>query len=182
MATRPPLTARRIRLGVELRKLRERAGMSSTDAAGALGSVQAQISNKAVTGLHPPCNPRTVRGRSMASRMWQQSSFCGEGDACLQLSAAEGRMIRLRESEEPKTDRHMGAASRGWVRASAALSSITMAPPCSVLRLATARAQPRSFSHPPFAGRSKVVLATSRAGLRDFLVAIKTGESDLLRP
>jgi transcriptional regulator with XRE-family HTH domain len=45
MAGRGAPTARRIRLGVELRKLRERAGMSSTDAARALGTVQAQISN-----------------------------------------------------------------------------------------------------------------------------------------
>ncbi|MET9296850.1 helix-turn-helix transcriptional regulator [Streptomyces sp. NPDC003077] len=40
-----PPTARRQRLGAELRKLRERAGMSATAAAGLLGGNQAQISN-----------------------------------------------------------------------------------------------------------------------------------------
>ena len=40
-----PPTARRQRLGAELRKLRERAGMSAATAAGRLGGNQTQISN-----------------------------------------------------------------------------------------------------------------------------------------
>ncbi|MFD5254763.1 helix-turn-helix transcriptional regulator [Streptomyces bobili] len=42
---RPPLTARRLRLAVELRKMRERAGMTATDAARTLGTSQGQLSN-----------------------------------------------------------------------------------------------------------------------------------------
>ncbi|MFI5676693.1 helix-turn-helix domain-containing protein [Streptomyces cellulosae] len=45
MPARPPLTARRLRLAVELRKMRERAGMTATEAAGMLGSSQGQLSN-----------------------------------------------------------------------------------------------------------------------------------------
>ncbi|MGP4044135.1 helix-turn-helix domain-containing protein [Streptomyces sp. 2A115] len=45
MAARPAPTARRIRLAVELRKMRERAGMTSTEAARALGTSQGQLSN-----------------------------------------------------------------------------------------------------------------------------------------
>ncbi|MDB1087247.1 helix-turn-helix transcriptional regulator [Streptomyces sp. ACA25] len=45
MAVRGAPSARRVRLGTELRKLRERAGMSVTEAARMLGTVQAQISN-----------------------------------------------------------------------------------------------------------------------------------------
>ncbi|MFD5697968.1 helix-turn-helix domain-containing protein [Streptomyces lasiicapitis] len=45
MTTRPAMTARRARLAAELRKLRERAGMTATEAARALGSSQGQLSN-----------------------------------------------------------------------------------------------------------------------------------------
>ncbi|MFF4155937.1 helix-turn-helix domain-containing protein [Streptomyces sp. NPDC001678] len=45
MPVRPHVTARQLRLGVELRKLRERAGLSSTEAARLLGTNQTQISN-----------------------------------------------------------------------------------------------------------------------------------------
>jgi transcriptional regulator with XRE-family HTH domain len=45
MTTRPAPTARRTRLGAELRKLRERAGMTSTEAAEILGTRPGQISN-----------------------------------------------------------------------------------------------------------------------------------------
>ncbi|RLV08657.1 transcriptional regulator [Streptomyces griseocarneus] len=40
-----PTTARQLRLGAELRKMRERAGLSSTEAGRLLGTNQAQISN-----------------------------------------------------------------------------------------------------------------------------------------
>lgn len=45
MASSSPPTARRRRLGAELRKLRERTGMSATSAAALMGGAQAQISN-----------------------------------------------------------------------------------------------------------------------------------------
>ncbi|MEU9452018.1 helix-turn-helix transcriptional regulator [Streptomyces sp. NPDC048277] len=45
MPARPPLTARRLRLAVELRKMRERAGMTATEAARELGTSQGQLSN-----------------------------------------------------------------------------------------------------------------------------------------
>lgn len=45
MAGRAAPTARRIRLGVELRKLRERAGMTTTQAADLLGTSSGQLSN-----------------------------------------------------------------------------------------------------------------------------------------
>lgn len=45
MPARPRLTARRLRLAVELRKMRERAGMTATEAARALGTSQGQLSN-----------------------------------------------------------------------------------------------------------------------------------------
>ncbi|OII61661.1 transcriptional regulator [Streptomyces sp. CC53] len=45
MPSRPSLTLRQQRLGVELRKLRERAGFSSTEAASLLGGPQSRISN-----------------------------------------------------------------------------------------------------------------------------------------
>ncbi|MFJ4620087.1 helix-turn-helix domain-containing protein [Streptomyces sp. NPDC088812] len=45
MPARPPLTARRLRLAVELRKMRERAGMTVTEAARTLGTSQGQLSN-----------------------------------------------------------------------------------------------------------------------------------------
>ncbi|GAA0466249.1 helix-turn-helix transcriptional regulator [Streptomyces stramineus] len=45
MPVRTSPTARQLRLGAELRKLRERAGMSSTEAGRLLGTNQAQISN-----------------------------------------------------------------------------------------------------------------------------------------
>ncbi|GCB48383.1 helix-turn-helix transcriptional regulator [Streptomyces sp. NL15-2K] len=45
MPARPPLTARRLRLAVELRKMRERAGMTATEAARTLSTSQGQLSN-----------------------------------------------------------------------------------------------------------------------------------------
>ncbi|MEH0419487.1 helix-turn-helix domain-containing protein [Streptomyces sp. B21-083] len=42
---RPRLTARRLRLAAELRKMRERSGMTATEAARALGTSQGQLSN-----------------------------------------------------------------------------------------------------------------------------------------
>ncbi|MET7357293.1 helix-turn-helix transcriptional regulator [Streptomyces sp. NPDC005562] len=45
MATRSAPTARRQRIGAELRRLRERAGMTAAESARALGTTQAQISN-----------------------------------------------------------------------------------------------------------------------------------------
>ncbi|MFJ8645448.1 helix-turn-helix domain-containing protein [Streptomyces sp. NPDC093546] len=45
MASRPAPSARRMRLGAELRKLRERAGMTSTEAARLVGTSPGQLSN-----------------------------------------------------------------------------------------------------------------------------------------
>ncbi|MDH6450890.1 MULTISPECIES: helix-turn-helix transcriptional regulator [unclassified Streptomyces] len=45
MPARPPLTARRLRIAVELRKMRERSGMTATEAARTLGTSQGQLSN-----------------------------------------------------------------------------------------------------------------------------------------
>ncbi|MEV7618486.1 helix-turn-helix transcriptional regulator [Streptomyces sp. NPDC089799] len=45
MAGRAALTAQRIRVAVELRKMRERAGMTATEAARQLGTSQGQLSN-----------------------------------------------------------------------------------------------------------------------------------------
>lgn len=45
MAARPAPTARRVRLATELRKLRERAGLTSTEAAQLLGTSSGQLSN-----------------------------------------------------------------------------------------------------------------------------------------
>ncbi|MEW2303747.1 helix-turn-helix transcriptional regulator [Streptomyces sp. NPDC006655] len=45
MPPRPTPTARRLRIGTELRRLRERAGMTAAEAARSLGTTQAQISN-----------------------------------------------------------------------------------------------------------------------------------------
>ncbi|MFJ2831828.1 helix-turn-helix domain-containing protein [Streptomyces sp. NPDC087263] len=45
MAPRSAPTARRLRVGIELRRLRERAGMTAVEAARTLGTTQAQISN-----------------------------------------------------------------------------------------------------------------------------------------
>ncbi|MFH8393204.1 MULTISPECIES: helix-turn-helix transcriptional regulator [unclassified Streptomyces] len=55
MTARPAPTARRIRLATELRKMRERAGMTSTEAARALGTSQGQLSNVEVArfGVSP---------------------------------------------------------------------------------------------------------------------------------
>ncbi|MEU0430418.1 helix-turn-helix transcriptional regulator [Streptomyces sp. NPDC006290] len=55
MTARPAPTARRIRLAAELRKMRERAGMTSTEAARALGTSQGQLSNVEVArfGVSP---------------------------------------------------------------------------------------------------------------------------------
>jgi hypothetical protein len=32
---------------------------------------------------------------------WQKSSYCAEGNSCLNLAVAPDRTIRLRESEDP---------------------------------------------------------------------------------
>ncbi|WP_149179849.1 helix-turn-helix transcriptional regulator [Streptomyces sp. TRM49041] len=45
MTSRPPTTARRLRLATELRRLRERAGLTSTEAARQLGTSSGQLSN-----------------------------------------------------------------------------------------------------------------------------------------
>ncbi|MFK0151417.1 helix-turn-helix transcriptional regulator [Streptomyces sp. NPDC090493] len=45
MPARPPLASRRLRVAVELRKMRERAGITATEAARALGTGQGQLSN-----------------------------------------------------------------------------------------------------------------------------------------
>lgn len=45
MAPRTAPSARRLRIGIELRRLRERAGMTAVEAARSLGTTQAQISN-----------------------------------------------------------------------------------------------------------------------------------------
>lgn len=45
MSARPAVTARRTRLAIELRKLRERAGMTATEAAQQLGTSSGQLSN-----------------------------------------------------------------------------------------------------------------------------------------
>jgi transcriptional regulator with XRE-family HTH domain len=45
MTPRSAPTARRLRIGIELRRLRERAGMTAVEASRALGTTQAQISN-----------------------------------------------------------------------------------------------------------------------------------------
>ncbi|WP_181804094.1 helix-turn-helix domain-containing protein [Streptomyces shenzhenensis] len=45
MSARPPLASRRLRVAVELRKMRERAGITATEAARALGTGQGQLSN-----------------------------------------------------------------------------------------------------------------------------------------
>jgi Domain of unknown function (DUF397) len=37
----------------------------------------------------------------MAAQLWQQSSFCGEGNACLQVSDTAEGTIRVRESNDP---------------------------------------------------------------------------------
>jgi transcriptional regulator with XRE-family HTH domain len=45
MAPRNAPTARRLRIGIELRRLRERAGMTAAEASRSLGTTQAQVSN-----------------------------------------------------------------------------------------------------------------------------------------
>ncbi|WP_413807275.1 DUF397 domain-containing protein [Streptomyces sp. OE57] len=39
----------------------------------------------------------------LSARDWQKSSFSGEGNACLYISALDSATIRLRESDEPET-------------------------------------------------------------------------------
>ncbi|MFT9475956.1 DUF397 domain-containing protein [Streptomyces sp. Mo3] len=39
----------------------------------------------------------------LSARDWQKSSFSGEGNACLYVSAPDHATIRLRESDEPDT-------------------------------------------------------------------------------
>ncbi|MCP9958339.1 helix-turn-helix domain-containing protein [Streptomyces sudanensis] len=55
MTSRPPVTARRARIAAELRRLRERAGLTSTEAAQRLGTSSGQLSNveRARFGVSP---------------------------------------------------------------------------------------------------------------------------------
>ncbi|MCP9944368.1 helix-turn-helix domain-containing protein [Streptomyces somaliensis] len=55
MTSRPPITARRARIAAELRRLRERAGLTSTEAAQRLGTSSGQLSNveRARFGVSP---------------------------------------------------------------------------------------------------------------------------------
>ncbi|MEU5436514.1 helix-turn-helix transcriptional regulator [Streptomyces sp. NPDC020719] len=62
MTTRPSATARRVRLATELRKLRERAGMTATDAAKLLGTSSGQLSN--VESARFGVSPDRVRAMS----------------------------------------------------------------------------------------------------------------------
>ncbi|MFE2031319.1 DUF397 domain-containing protein [Streptomyces hygroscopicus] len=39
----------------------------------------------------------------MHTHQWQKSSYSGEGNACLYVSAPDSATIRLRESDEPDT-------------------------------------------------------------------------------
>ncbi|GHJ31269.1 hypothetical protein TPA0910_57020 [Streptomyces hygroscopicus subsp. sporocinereus] len=39
----------------------------------------------------------------MRTHQWRKSSFSGEGNACLYVSAPDNATIRLRESDEPDT-------------------------------------------------------------------------------
>ncbi|WAP58223.1 DUF397 domain-containing protein [Streptomyces sp. S465] len=39
----------------------------------------------------------------MSTHDWRKSSFSGEGNACLYVSAPDNATIRLRESDEPDT-------------------------------------------------------------------------------
>ncbi|WP_308308425.1 helix-turn-helix transcriptional regulator [Streptomyces sp. COG19] len=60
MPPRDNPTARQVRLGAELRKLRERAGKTAREAAGRISTDQARISNiegrtqRHQRGAHPP--------------------------------------------------------------------------------------------------------------------------------
>lgn len=36
-----------------------------------------------------------------ASNDWQKSSYCGEGDACLNVAADSDRKVKLTESSDP---------------------------------------------------------------------------------
>lgn len=81
MAGRLALTARRIRVAVELRKMRERSGLTATDAARQLGTSQGQLSNveaarfgvspervRAMARVYSVCDPLLVESlASMAS-------------------------------------------------------------------------------------------------------------------
>ncbi|OLZ70228.1 transcriptional regulator [Streptomyces amritsarensis] len=73
MVTRPVATARRARLGAELRKLRERAGMTAAEAATAIGTSSGQLSNvesarfgvspdrvRAMARVYSVCDPQLV--------------------------------------------------------------------------------------------------------------------------
>ncbi|MFF1647372.1 DUF397 domain-containing protein [Streptomyces sp. NPDC058240] len=37
----------------------------------------------------------------MPTSPWQKSSYCGEGDACIHISASPARTVRLTESGDP---------------------------------------------------------------------------------
>ncbi|MET9885988.1 helix-turn-helix transcriptional regulator [Streptomyces sp. NPDC006430] len=73
MVARPVPTARRARLAAELRKLRERAGMTATEAAAAIGTSSGQLSNvetarfgvspervRAMARVYSVCDPQLV--------------------------------------------------------------------------------------------------------------------------
>ncbi|MFF7652640.1 helix-turn-helix domain-containing protein [Streptomyces sp. NPDC007983] len=85
MPTSNPPTARRQRLGAELRKLRERAGMSAATAAGRLGGNQTQISN-IEAGRHGVSADRV---RTLA-RLYS----CGDQDYIDALAAMTGARTR----------------------------------------------------------------------------------------
>ncbi|MFC5722606.1 helix-turn-helix domain-containing protein [Streptomyces gamaensis] len=69
MVSRPAPTARRQRLGAELRRLRERAGLSATEASRIVGASQAQISNVEVGRFG--ASPERVRA-------WARHYDCGD--------------------------------------------------------------------------------------------------------
>ncbi|ADI06665.1 hypothetical protein SBI_03544 [Streptomyces bingchenggensis BCW-1] len=53
----------------------------------------------------------------MSTLAWQKSSYCAEGNSCLNLAVAPDRTIRLRESEDPDitlttTPAHLGTFIR----------------------------------------------------------------------
>ncbi|MFD7135714.1 helix-turn-helix transcriptional regulator [Streptomyces sp. NPDC059894] len=82
---RPPLTARRLRLAVELRKMRERAGMTATEAARTLGTSQGQLSN--VESGRFGVSPERVRAMANIYSCTNQSYI----DALADLAAEKTR-------------------------------------------------------------------------------------------
>lgn len=59
----------------------------------------------------------------MTSYDWQKSSYCGSGEACVHVAAADGR-IRLTESSDP-SESILRTTPRAW---SALLHSIKQDP------------------------------------------------------